>query len=111
MIRLFDVLDTIDKAITDRIDIPYTNKVKDNGDTYSLKIDIPGFEKEEIDSNIVDNVLSIKAKNAEDSRSFAFYIPRDIVKDTIVASLKNGQLTITLPKKVQVPTTNKIRII
>ena len=113
MIRnLFEVFEALDKAVSDGLEnaIAFTRKVKDNGDSYSLKIDIPGFEKEEIDIDIEDNVLNLKAKSADDSKTFAFYIPRDINKDAIGASLKNGQLTITLPKKTKSTDSKKIRV-
>jgi HSP20 family molecular chaperone IbpA len=114
MIRnLFDVFDAVDKAIADGFEnaITYTRKVKDNGDSYSLTIDIPGFEKEEIDIGVVDNVLNLNAKSPNDSKVFAFYIPKDINKDAIGAFLKNGQLLITLPKKAKTTSEKKIRIV
>jgi HSP20 family protein len=124
MIRLFEIFDAFDKAINEGIDnaIAHTrktkdilDKVKDNGDNYSVKIDIPGFEREEIDIDIgytssTLSVLNIKAKNAENSKSFTFYVPKDIDKDTISASLKNGQLTITLPKMTNPTRTKRIRV-
>jgi HSP20 family molecular chaperone IbpA len=39
-----------------------------------------------------------------------FYIPKDIHIEAIGAKLKNGQLTITLPKKKAKPNTQKIKI-
>jgi HSP20 family protein len=113
MIRnIFDVFDAVDRAITEGLDnaVAYTRKVKDEGDFYSLKLDIPGFEREEIDIEVVENVLNIKAKNAEDSKSLAFYVPKDIDTGAIGATLKNGQLTITLPKKKAPANTQKIRV-
>jgi HSP20 family protein len=114
MIRnIFDALNAIDDAITEGLDnaVAFTRKVKDNGNSYSLKIDLPGFEKEEIDIEIVNNILNLKAKNDDDTKSFAFYVPKDINKDAIGAALKNGQLTITLPKVSKVPAnTQKVRI-
>ena len=115
--NLFDAFNAIDEAINAGLDnvIAYTrkvqDKVQDNGGFYSLKIDIPGFEKDEIEIDIVDNILNIKAKNVEDSKVFAFYVPKDINKEDIGASLKNGQLTITLPKKTKpTTTTRKIKV-
>ena len=111
--NLFDAFNAIDEAINAGLDnvIAYTRKVQDNGGFYSLKIDIPGFEKDEIEIDIVDIILNIKAKNVEDSKVFAFYVPKDINKEDIGASLKNGQLTITLPKKTKpTTTTRKIKV-
>lgn len=114
MIRdIFDALTAIDQAITEGLDtaVAFTRKVKDNGDSYSLKIDLPGFEKEDVDVGIVENVLTIKAKNADDTKQLAFYVPKDINKEAIGAALKNGQITITLPKKSKIPAgTQKIRV-
>lgn len=111
--NIFDALNAIDEAINAGLDnvIAYTRKVQDNGDNYSLKVDVPGFEREEIEIDVVDNILNLKVKNAENSKGFVFYVPKDIDKDQISASLKNGQLIITLPKKTTPkPTTRKIRI-
>ena len=107
-----DLFDAFTKT-TDQFfeNVPYTRKVKDNGNDYSVKIDIPGFEKEEIDIEVVDNILNIKAKSAEDSKKFALYVPNDIDKNNIGASLKNGQLTVTLPKLRPQTNVQKVRIV
>jgi HSP20 family molecular chaperone IbpA len=117
---IFDVLAAIDefgKKVDSNIDkaivnLNYTSKIKDNGDYYSIKVDLPGFEKEEISIDIVENTLNLKAMNvAEGKKSLVFYIPKDINQGAITSSLKNGQLTIVLPKiKKVTPTTLKIRI-
>jgi HSP20 family protein len=110
--NLFDVFTVIDNAITEGIDNATSSaKLKDNGDNYSLRVDIPGFEKEEIDIDIVSNILYLKAKNAEGRKSLSFYVPKNINKEAISASLKNGQITIILPKASTVPpSTIKVRI-
>lgn len=80
----------------------FTKKLKDNGNNYSVKVDVPGFEKEEIDIEIINDSLNIKAKNSENTKNFIFYLPKDIInKEAVSSSLKNGQLTITFPKKTK----------
>jgi len=110
--NIFDAFNAIDEAINAGVEnvVAFTRKVKDNGNSYSLKIDLPGFEKDEIEIDIIEDILNLKAKNAEDSKSFSFYIPSDINKEAVEASLKNGQLTITLPKIVKSTNTKKVRI-
>jgi HSP20 family protein len=113
MFSILDIFTIFDDAITEGLDnaVAYNQRLKDNGDNYSLKIDIPGFEREEINIDIIDNLLKLKAKNVEGSKSLSFYVPRDINKDKVEASLKNGRLTIILPKKSKdPPNTVKVRI-
>lgn len=90
--------------------------VKEHDDSYELIIDLPGFEKENINISMEDDYLTIHAKtdskkeeqekgkyvrkerySGEFSRSY--YVGDDVTDENIKASFKNGVLNVILPKK------------
>lgn len=88
--------------------------VKDN--CYHIEMDIPGYEKEDINIELDQGLIKIKVSNESKSeveeknyirqerkynkleRTFYF---SDIDEDKIHADYKNGTLHLTLPKKVE----------
>jgi len=83
--------------------------VKDSGDVYSAEFELAGFTKKDVDIEVSDNTLTIKAKNEQRNKSFKLFLYDLVSEEHITASLKNGLLNITLPKK-EVSTTKKINI-
>lgn len=89
--------------------------LKDNGDSYLLKMDIPGSEKNEINITTKDGVLTVEAKSKKEesdkSKGFikherfegvymrSMTLPQDADGDKLESDYKNGVLTITIPKK------------
>ncbi len=89
--------------------------LKDEGDVYRLKADIPGSDKNEIKITTKDGVLKIEAKKEkvekekkEDfikkERIIGSYmrmitLPDDADSDKLKSDYKDGVLTITIPKK------------
>ena len=89
--------------------------VKDNGSSYELKAELPGFAKEDVHLSYKDNYLSISANKEESkddkddqgnfirrerycgSMSRSFYID-NIDEEKCNAEFKDGILTITMPK-------------
>ena len=89
--------------------------VKDNGDSYELKAELPGFTKEDVHLSYKDNYLSISANKEESkdekddqgnfirrerysgSMSRSFYID-NIDENNCNADFKDGILTVTMPK-------------
>lgn len=83
--------------------------------SYELKLDVPGFSKEDIELSLNDNIITISGKNSNNKapegyqpiyRSFTikdFVItapaPKKIKESEISAKLINGILTITMPKQ------------
>ncbi len=79
-----------------------------------VKAEIPGIEKEDLEINLSDNILTIKGEKKKEEeikeegyycseRSFGsfsrtFEIPRDIVADKVSAQFNKGVLEIRLPK-------------
>ena len=91
--------------------------IKEKGDKYLLKVDLPGYEKENIKVEIEDGYLTVHAsmnKNIDESEkdskyvhkeryigecSRSFYVGDEIKEEDIKASFKNGTLKIEIPKK------------
>ena len=89
--------------------------VTENEKAYQVKADVPGYNKEDIKLSLENNMLTIegqqKAENKEEKKnylrreryysSFKKSVPiyDDIDVDKIKASIKNGILELTLPKK------------
>ena len=90
--------------------------VKELKDKFEITIDLPGYEKENLDMSIEDGYLTIHAKmNKENEEkeegkfvrkerfygecSRSFYVGEDITEEDIKASFKNGTLKIDVPKK------------
>ncbi len=79
----------------------------------AVSVELPGFEKDEIDISLEENVLSISGERKfekEENRDFhrverwygsffrSFRLPATVDSSKIDASLKDGLLTIRLPK-------------
>jgi len=95
------------------IRIPET-RYEETDKAYVMYIELPGIKKQDIDIEVYDNFIEIKAETKqklekEDKEKyslqesvFKFYkkipIPSDVDKDKIMAKYENGLLTIVLPK-------------
>ena len=96
---------------------------KDNN--YHVVMDIPGFDKEDVNIECDNDYLTISAsKSASKDEEKKHYIRRersygeykrkfyvgDMDTDNIKAEFKNGTLNLVVPKKVPVSTKKKIEI-
>ena len=83
---------------------------------YTFTIDLPGFKKEDVNIDIQDDHLSIKAKRKQEhdkdakfyhrtgnssEKSVRYSLPKDILIDKVSAKLEDGLLSINLPKKAE----------
>lgn len=75
---------------------------------------MPGMDEQSVDVSVQDDVLSIRAEKKEDKEekganryvserryglcARSFRLPANVDSDRIAASMKNGVLTVTLPK-------------
>lgn len=87
----------------------------DEGDEFVITADIPGYEKDEIDLRVRDNMLFIRAEHEQEAeerdidylrserehRSMreSVTLPESVDEENITATCKNGVLTVHLPKK------------
>lgn len=99
--------------------------VKDNGESYEVDIDLPGFKKEDIQAELEDGYLTIKAEKKLDkdesdkeknyirkerysgSMSRSFYVGDAITQEDIHAKYADGILRLTVPKKEKVAVPEK----
>lgn len=84
--------------------------VKDNGDVYTVSIELPGYKKGDVKLEINDNTLTVNAEK-EDKSAYknTFSIKSDVDTKSITANLEYGILTLTLPKK-EVSKPRKIKV-
>lgn len=104
----------------------FKTNIKENDKEYILEAELPGFSKGDIQIEIKDDILNIKAQHKEDKEDNAndflrrerycgifqrsFHIP-NINEDKINAEYNNGILKLTLPKNEQTKSnTKKIEI-
>lgn len=91
--------------------------VRETKDSYVFKADLPGFREQDVDLNVTGNRLTVagkrEAEQAEETdtyycseRSFgaftrSFTLPEGIDADRIQADLKEGILTVRVPKSAE----------
>ena len=106
----------------------FKTDIRDNGESYLLEAELPGFKKEDIGVNLEGDTLTIRAERSESteekdgkgnfvkrercygsfSRSFDM---EGIRVEDISAAYENGILKLTLPKKQEtLPTSRKLEI-
>lgn len=116
---LFDDMFGMDPFFERRDSKLMKTDIKEKGDKYIIDIDLPGYDKENIDLEIEDGYLKVTAKvdkNVDESNedekyihqerfygecSRSFYIGKNIKEEDIKASFKKGILTLTIPKEEQ----------
>jgi len=116
-----------DDIITPYWDVPQSPTIKVSSDekAYYLKADVPGFDDNDVQVEVKDNIIhlsgKIENKSEQDGRfvsdiksfSHSYSLPNDIISDEISADMKNGILVVSLPKrkieKKQIPI-KKIKI-
>ncbi len=86
-----------------------------NGDGYRIAVELPGVEEKDIDLSVDNGVITIKGEkrttreekgenwyfSERDYGSFSrsFRLPSDADEENVKADLKDGVLTVTVPKK------------
>ncbi len=99
--------------------------VKDEGSELLVTTDLPGVEKDDVDLDVSDNMLTISAKRSSDKeekdegylrreRTYSSFsrtvtLPNTVSAEGAKAKLENGVLTVTLPK-LQIEENKKILI-
>lgn len=103
--------------------------ISENEKRYSVEVVAPGFQKENFNLKVEDDVLTISAESKSEHKeggkekeytrheynynSFtrSFHLPDNVRDDSISAAYKDGILDIELPKsKVQIKATKEIAI-
>lgn len=90
--------------------------VKENEHDYELKVDLPGFKKDEVKLQLQGGYLTISAEKGldkneekhgrlirqeryEGAMQRSFYVGENLKEEDVKASFTNGVLTITVPKE------------
>ncbi|WP_379157850.1 Hsp20/alpha crystallin family protein [Paenibacillus sp. sgz5001063] len=106
--------------------LSFRTDIRESEQAYLIEAELPGFKKDEIDIDYASPYLTIKAvrkeENSEENkdhqvvrreRRYGEYVRRfyvqDIAEDEIRASLKDGLLTLSVPKR-QKPLGKRIEI-
>lgn len=103
--------------------IPKLN-VAETEKSYKVTAELPGLNEEDFEVTIDDTVLRIRGEKKEErsDSKFSHYeasygsferalqLPTDIDPDNVVADMKNGVLTLTIPKLENSPRSRKIQI-
>ncbi len=95
--------------------LPFANLAKRGNDAFKIEIDLPGVKKEDIDLQIEENILTIKAvrkmKNEVKKEDYylcesnfgmisrSFVLPDGIDTSKVDAQYENGRLYVTLEKE------------
>ena len=95
--------------------------VKDTETGYELDIDLPGYNKEDVQAELKDGYMKITATRKEETNdqdkngtyirkerfvgtcSRSFYVGDKVKEEDIKARFENGVLKVTVPKKEDVP--------
>lgn len=86
----------------------------EHDDEFVVTVDLPGFERDDVELRVTDHTLRIEAEHEEateeeeeqylrrerrhESTKRSIRLPGEVDKDSVQARMKNGVLTITLPK-------------
>ena len=129
--NLSDLFDDFQRSFfpTDARQLPaFRTDIKDEGDHYLMEAELPGFNKEDIDLDVKDGVLTVSARHdetVENKDEAGKYLCRErrcgsfsrsfdvsgIREEGIGASYETGVLRLTLPKLGEVqPQSRKIAI-
>ncbi len=130
MLTMFDLFSPIFPVFSDRgpFRSPMPSDLREYDDHYELSMDLAGYEKGDIQAELVDGCLTIRAQHRETpdsgdngrvlrSERFtgtcqrSFYIGEDISREDITANMENGVLTLRIAKAApQIPPAHRIEI-
>ncbi len=112
--RLFDYDYGANGGLLDRAVSPALDVVEDDN-TFTVYMDLPGVEEKNVDVSIASNVLTIKGTKelpelGEDVKVYrreewegsfqrTLSLPHSVDTQKVQAKMKNGVLTVTLPKR------------
>jgi HSP20 family protein len=98
--------------------------LEDHGKNFRVTVDLPGFSKEDVEIEVTDDAVVVNAEKTEEAEEKKKYVrqertaqtfyrrirlPEEVEADDAKASLTNGTLEITLPKK-EPKKTKKVKI-
>lgn len=121
----FRELETLQRSFFGQQELPaFRTDVRDQGASYLLESELPGFRKEDIHLDVDDDTLTISAERkseSEDKDENGKYVKRErsygafrrsfdltgIDAQNIKAAYQDGVLKLTLPKQTEQPKTSR----
>ena len=103
--------------------------VQEFADGYQVDLELPGFQKEDIQAELKDGYLTITASHSESNEeknkkgefirrerytgecSRSFYVGENVTQEDINASFENGILRLQIPKKEAIPKVEERKLI
>jgi HSP20 family protein len=88
-------------------------EVQDRGDHFVLTAELPGFDKKDVEVKASSNVVELKAEKRSDEKktdirqsTYAYFhryltLPEPVVSGRVDGTMKNGILSLKLPKAEQ----------
>lgn len=97
---------------------PMSLDLVEHGDEFVVTVDLPGFERDDVDIKVTDRTLQIEAEHEEEateekeadeghylkqerhheSTYRSVQLPEAVDTEDVTATMKNGVLTVTLPR-------------
>ena len=74
-------------------------KHHNEGDYREVYVPLPGFKKENVKGEVNDGVVSITARQDDNTAAYSFVFPEDVDLSTISTSLEDGLLTVRAEKE------------
>lgn len=79
--------------------VPPYCKIDDDGTEATIEAEMPGISKDDLELSIQDRILSIKAEKGKRKYYRKFSLSDFVDSDNIKAEIKDGLLSIMLPRK------------
>jgi len=100
--------------------------IQDRGDHYTMTAELPGFEKNDVEVQVTNNALELKAekraskedksdKGTRRQSSFSYFhkyltLPESVLSEKVDGTMKNGVLELKLPKAEPKPVAKTRRV-
>lgn len=125
----FDTLFDVAAAMPKPTQLLMKTDIKETDKAYTLAIDLPGYQKDDIQIELKEGHLTISASRQSTTEekdedgtflrkerfsgksSRSFYVGDEVVEDDIKAKFENGVLSIDLPKKKEQPKVEEKKVI
>ena len=77
--------------------------IKERENSYVMDVEIPGFDKKDVNISLKDGYLTITAEKKEEDNgkkeNYVSYYVGDVAKESVKAKYENGVLSIEIPKE------------
>lgn len=93
------MIDTLFNNLFEDYSVQPYSRIRDKGDFYELKVELPGLSKEDVDVEVTDNNLYIETKAKESKRKFSVDLMKKVYTENITCEMSNGLLVLKMPKK------------